>query len=171
MYLSNEVAKVATNNGFSLFGMGTSDSINMVIAIIAILGFIASLIISIFTLRQTKNMHLFSERREVLIALFDFTYMDEPTKEDCYDFQDDIEKVPFLFKRCGEVFDSCLSLSHYYLHDEQLPDYTKRYKKSLLKAGYEDNDITVEEAFLLHCRIEIGKLSKNILNLNRLVIR
>ncbi len=160
MVLLDEITAKVADGGFSIFGMSTSDSINMIIAIVAVFGFITSMIVSIYTLRHTKNLHLINDRRDVLLALLDFTHIAEPSLENLLDFATTTKKLLTLFKNNEKTFISCMQLNAFYHENKSLPDYTKQYKKAMKRA---DKEINIKNAFIYHCQHQIVKIGKNII--------
>ncbi len=141
MSLSDAAAKAVENTGFSLFGMNTGDSINLIIAVVAVLGFVASIVISVLTLRKTNTISLFEQRYET------FLYLAEAFANDITEITD-IDKLRYnafkyitLFSINKKLEKLLTAVIEYHYKNKPLPDYTSRYKNVLLKNGFEVDDI------------------------------
>ena len=113
------------------FGLSPSDTINSIIAVFAALGFIASLTISIVSLKQTQNalkkqtnISLFDQRLEVYkyFAIF-FTneYLLLQPPKDTQEFYFNVLKVYSLFPDSKELFVILTKLCDHYLNDKPFP--------------------------------------------------
>ncbi len=129
-----------TDSHFSLFGMNTSDSINMIIAVVAVLGFISSIIISVLTLRKNNTISFFEQRYGLIMYLIDVFSNDVTAISDIETYRHNSFKFLSLFTHNKRLEKLLLSVLKYHTENEPLTDYTSRYKKKLLEHGFEEDD-------------------------------
>ncbi len=143
---------------------------NIVIAIVAVVGFITSLIISIITLNITRKQYkkqndisLF-EKKYNLIFYFICHFSSEkelfikPDKMEEYSYN--IALFKMLFPEENELYDLLVDLYFFYIENKSIPDYTKKYKGTKAKNN--------EAAIFWHgcdelCRLMHGLPIKEIL--------
>ncbi len=115
---------------------------NILIAVVAVVGFLFSMIISLITLKRTKDIALFDKRYALIQYFYQHfagNWLEIPNENKKREFLVNNCNISLLFDDCEQFFYLAESLFNYYSKGDSLPDYTKKYNKS-----------NIEEAFFEH---------------------
>jgi hypothetical protein len=142
---------------------------NFVLAVVAVAGFISSLVISIYTLRQSNKLFkkqsdisLFEKRYEVLTDAMEFLINENYLKEEYHAKVGNVRlKLLFIFDKdvAKDLLKLCDDLFALYNHKVPLPDYISRYKDRLVNDGLEVNQ---HNALMVHGLECLKKLKEQL---------
>lgn len=111
---------------FSLFGLDTNNSINLIIAVVAVLGFLFSIFISLKSLKKQVEISLLDKRISVLAYFFNFFSRFDDLKTEHFDieYEEKIMQLKLMFPDSRHLYEACVNARGYFKYDlEEIDDY------------------------------------------------